>query len=174
MGNTITAVLAIILLLVGLPVLVLWITDRRRNRQRLRAHPPAAQIAERQAYERRILNPDWACVERRLRRPAPQALRELYTDHALITRRDLPYADDHVISTFEALDEQAMQDATRWLGFDAMAIARTDFDDAVYMRPGTAEGDTVYLTHHDGGDTEVFAESVDEMLATLKRTDLRT
>ena len=171
MGSTTATVVAIILLFVGLPVLILWIIDRGRSRKRLRKHPPAAQIAERQAHERRILNPDWACVERRLQRPAPQALRDLYADHALITRRDLPYADDHMISTFEALDEQAIQDATRWLGFDAVAIATTDLGDAVYMRPGAADADTVYLTHHDGGDTEVFAESVSEMLATLKQTN---
>lgn len=169
MRDTIITVLAIVLLFIGLPVLILWIADRRRTRQRLRAHRPASQTAERQACERRILNPDWACVERRLGRPAPQALRDLYADHALITRRDLPYTDAHVISTFEALDEQAMQDARRWLGFDAVTIATTDFDDAIYLRPGAAEGNTVYLTHHDGGDTEVFAESVTEMLAELRR-----
>jgi hypothetical protein len=50
-----------------------------------------------------------------------------------------------------------------------VAIATTDFDDAVYLRVGAAEADTVYLTHHDGGDTEVFAESLGEMLATLKQ-----
>ena len=33
------------------------------------------------------------------------------------------------------------------------------------------EGDHVYVTHHDGGDTEVFAESVGEMLATLKQAN---
>ena len=55
--------------------------------------------------------------------------------------------------------------------FDAVAIATTDLGDAVYMRPGAAGADTVYLTHHDGGDTEVFAESVSEMLATLKQTN---
>ena len=115
MGGTTGTVLAIILQFVGLPVLILWIIDRGRNRKRLREHPAASQIAERQAHERRILNPDWACVERRTQRPAPQALRDLYGDRALITRRDLPYADDYVISTFEALDEQAIQDATRWL-----------------------------------------------------------
>jgi hypothetical protein len=168
MSDTVTTVLVIFLLFVGLPVLILWIADRRRNR-RLRDAPPASQAAERHAYEQRILNPDWAAVERRLRRPVPQALRDLYADRVLILRRDLSCADDHVISSFEPLDEQAMQDAARWLGFEAVAIATTGFGDAVYLRPGAAESDTVYLTHHDGGDTEVFAESVTDLLAALRR-----
>ena len=173
MSDTITTVLAIILFFIGLPVLILWITDRRRNRWRREA-PPASQVAERQAYERRILNPDWTAVEHHLRRPVPQALRDLYADRALIVRRDLRYADDHVISSFEPLDEQAIQDAIRWLGFDAVAIATTDLADAVYLRVGAAEADNVYLTHHDGGDTEVFAESLSEMFATLKQAQPST
>jgi hypothetical protein len=51
MSETITTVLAIILFFIGLPVLLLWITDRRRNRW-LREAPPASQTAERQAHER--------------------------------------------------------------------------------------------------------------------------
>lgn len=167
MSDTVTTVLAIILLFIGLPVLILWITDRRRSRRRQEA-PPALQVAERQAYEQRILDPDWTAVERHLRRPGPQALRDLYADRELIVRRDLRYGDDHVISSFEPLDEQALQDATGRLGFDAVAIATTDFGDAVHLRPGAAEADHVYLTHHDGGDTEVLAESVSEMFVTLK------
>lgn len=170
MSDTVTTVLAIILLFIWLPLLILWITDRRRNR-RLREAPPASQVAERQAFEQRIFHPDWTAVERYLRRPVPQALWDLYADRELIVRRDLRYTDDHVISSFQPLDEQAMQDATRWVGFDAVAIVTTDFDDAVHLRPGAAEVDHVYVTHHDGGDTEVFAESVSEMLATLKQAD---
>ena len=89
-------------------------------------------------------------------------------------RRDLHYADDHVISSFEPLDERAIQDAIRWLGFDAVAIATTEFSDAVYLRVGAAVADNVYSTHHDGGDTEVFAESLSEMFATLKQAQPST
>ena len=97
------------------------------------------------------------------------ALRTLYADHELVTQRDLAWSDDRMISAFEPLDEKAIVEATRALGFDAVPIATTDFGDIVYLRPGVAEGDVVYVTYHDGGDTEVFAESVQAMKAALQR-----
>lgn len=99
----------------------------------------------------------------------PSALRELHADHTLITRRDLRLSDDQTISAFEPLDEEAIVEATRALGFDAVPIATTDFGDMIYLRPGAAEDDVVYVTYHDGGDTEVFAESVQAMKAALQR-----
>jgi len=98
----------------------------------------------------------------------PSALRELYADRALITRRDLRWSDDQMISAFEPLDEEAILDAGRNLGFAVVPIATTDFGDLVYLRPGPAEGDEVYVTYHDGGDTEILADSVEAMAAALR------
>ena len=134
---------------------------------------PASPSAERLAHEQRLLNPDWPSVERHLRRPLPPALRDLFADRDLITRRDLGYVDEHVISRFEPLDQTAIVETTRWLGFEAVPIATTQFGDAVYLRPGAAEGDAVYLTHHDGGDTEVFADSISQMVAALRLANRR-
>jgi hypothetical protein len=53
--------------------------------------------------------------------------------------------------------------------FEALVIATTDFTDPVYLRAGASQDDTVYLTHHDGDDIEIFAESVTKMLAVLRR-----
>jgi hypothetical protein len=39
------------------------------------------------------------------------------------------------------------------------------------LRPGGGEADTVYITHHDGGDTEVFAESVAAMVEKLRNAN---
>ena len=167
MVDTVVTILALILLFVGLPILILRFTDRRTTARRRRRHP--SQIAEREAYERRILAPDWGYVERCLLRPSPQALRDLYADRRLVTERDLAYDDELLISTFVPLDEEALADTKRWLGFEAVAIATTDFGDTVYLRPGAAQGDAVYIAHHDGGDAEVMAESVTQMLATLRR-----
>jgi hypothetical protein len=36
------------------------------------------------------------------------------------------------------------------------------------LRPGGSEADTVYITHHDGSDTEAFAESIAAMVERLK------
>jgi hypothetical protein len=153
---------------IGLPVLIMRIYDRRRNARQRRDHPPASQEAEREDFEQRILKPDWSRVEHQLRRRVPEALRAMYADSALITLRDLSYSEEHVISAFEPLDEQAITETASWLGFGAVAIARTDFGDLIYLRPGVAEVDAVYLTHHDGSDTEIFAESVAQMLTVLR------
>ena len=163
MNDTVLTVLAIGLIFVGLPVLLLVLRDRAGAARRTRA-----RAAEQQSHHRRLLNPDWSGIEQHLERPVPPALRELYADRGLITRRDLRWTDEQAISAFEPLDEEAILDATRTFGFAAVPIATTDFGDMVYLRPGAAEGDTVYVTYHDGGDTEIFAESVEAMTAVLR------
>jgi hypothetical protein len=173
MRDAITTVLVIGLIFIGLPLLILGIRDRAAAARRRRQSTPERHLAERNAYEQRILQPDWARVERHLGRPVPQALRDLYADRALITAQDLEYSPDLTISRFEPLDERAIAEGQSWLGFPAVAIATTDFGDWVYLRPGAAEADTVYLTHHDGGETEVFAESVAGMVDALRRANRR-
>jgi hypothetical protein len=155
------------LIFIGLPSL--WFALRGRFTLRPEASPEQL-IAERQAYEQRILRPDWDFYERHLQRPAPPALRELYTDHALVTDGNLACGDE-VINTFEPLDEAALIDTRDQLGFDIVPFATTDCGDPIYLRPGPGEADNVYVTHHDGGDTEVLAESVSAMLATLRHAN---
>jgi hypothetical protein len=92
----------------------------------------------------------------------------LYANRALITARDLAYTDANRVSTFDPLDEHRLRDMREWLGFDAVAIAMNDFGDSVYLRPDSTESDIVYVTHHDGGDIEVFAESVPAMVNRLR------
>jgi hypothetical protein len=75
----------------------------------------------------------------------------------------------HSISTFDALDEQAIADNTAWLAVRAIAFATTDAGDPIYLRSGPPEADKVYVTYHDGGDTEILAESVSEMLEVLRQ-----
>lgn len=161
-------VLSLLVLFVGLPVAILWLRDRVSNARRGR-RTPAKLPADRHAYEERILQPDWKFYEHHLQRPVPAALRELYSDRALVTGQNLTYSKQESISTFGVLDEEDMLDTKPWLGFDAVAIATSDFGDPIYLRPGPSETDTVYITHHDGGDTEVFAESTAFMVAKLRQ-----
>jgi hypothetical protein len=149
-----------------LPVCLLLLRDRAGASQRTRA-----RAAERQSHDQRLLHPDWPRIEEQLKRPVPSALRELYADRALVSRCDLRVSDDLTISAFEPLDDEAIAEATRALGFDAVPIATTDFGDMVYLRTGAAEGDAVYMTYHDGGDTELLADSVTAMLATLRKAE---
>jgi hypothetical protein len=171
MSETAKSVITILAILVGLPVLILWGRDRASRAWWRRRNPPEKIAAERRAYEARILKPDWAFYERHLQRPAPEELRELYADRALIIAQDLDYSKSDRISTFDPLDEEGLLETQPWLGFDAVAIATTDFGDPIYLRPGAAEPDVVYVTHHDGGDTEVLAESVAAMVERVRQAN---
>jgi hypothetical protein len=159
----------IVLIFIGLPVVILVARDRMARARRDHPATRLRVIADRQPRETRLLAPDWTCVERHLQRPTPRALRELYADRTLVTQRDIRFSTDCTISSFEPLDEQALADAREWLGFTAVVFATTQEGDAIYLRSGPAEGDVVYLTHHDGGDTEVLATTIDEMLDALRR-----
>jgi hypothetical protein len=171
MSDTITTVVFLVALFVGLPLFILWVRDRVSNARWQRRNPREKLTADRAAYEERILSPDWTFYERHLQRPAPAALRELYADRALVTARGLDYSDLELITTFEALDARGLLDTSPWLGFEAVAIATGQFGDPIYLKPGGSEGDAVYITHHDGGDTEVFAESVATMLERLRHAN---
>ena len=170
MPDGILSVLVIVLIFVGLPVVLLVTKDRIARAMRNRPAELSRIAVERHAYERRILAPDWWCVERHWRRPIPPALRELYADLSLVTCRDVSYSTDYALGTFEALDEQAMADSKEWLGFEAVVFASTQDGDAIYLRPGPSEDNAVYLTHHDGHDTEVLAATLQGMLDTLRRS----
>lgn len=168
MSSILNTIIAISVLFVGLPLVILWLRDRIKK-ARYRWRNPSQKVAsDQRGLEKRLLRPDWKFYERHLQRPAPAALRELYADPGLITSRDLDYTEAIRISNFGPLDEQGLLDTRSWLGFDAVAVATTDFGDLIYLRPGSRESDTVYITHHDGGDTEVFAESVAAMVNTLR------
>jgi hypothetical protein len=162
-----TGIVAVVSI-VGLAVLVLWIRDRFANASHARRNPQEKRAAERKAYEHRILHPDWEFFERHLGRPIPAAIKELYADRELVTS-GITYGDDDFISTFMPLDANAPLDTRDYVGFDIVPIATSICGDPIYLRPGASQPDTVYVTYHDGGDTEVFAESVEAMLAIIRR-----
>jgi len=167
--GTLTTIVFMIASYFGLALLILWVRDRVSSTLHHKRNPPERVAAERAAYEERILRPDWTFYERHLERPPPAALRELYADQTFVTTQGLKYSDFEYVTTFEALDEQGLLDARPWLEFDAVPIATGQFGDPIYLRPGRSETDVLYITHHDGGDTEMFAESVAAMLETLRQ-----
>lgn len=162
MIESLITVAAILVLFVALPALVLYIAYRRRVAVR-----HGWMGIPRAAYERQLLAPDWTLVERHLGRPVPRALRELYANHRVLTATNLTFAGT-AINTFEPLTEGSLLDTADELGFDILPIATTVFGDPLYLRPGADGGETVYVTHHDGGDTAVFAESVAQLAAGLR------
>jgi hypothetical protein len=157
--------------LVALGVLAVafcWLNDRFVNVLSRWRNPPEKLAAERRAFARRLLSPDWEFYERHLQRPAPPALRELYSDAALLLAQDCEYAGTHSISTFEPLDEEALVDSGEWLGFDAVPFANSD-GDMIYLRPGATSSNAVFITYHDGGETEELAPDVSSFVERLRR-----
>jgi hypothetical protein len=146
--------LMVLALFIGAPVLFLILLNRVELALWRRRNPPEKLATDRRAWEERLLHPDWDFYERHLQRPAPKALRELFADDQFIVTQVIEYGEDEVISTFNALDEQGLAESRDWLGFDAVAIATNDFGDLIYLRPGPSESDAVYITYHDGGDSE--------------------
>ena len=77
-------------------VIILLLKDRISDALRRRRNPPEKLAAE---IRTRLLQTDWTFYERHLQRPAPAALRELYSDMALIdawrgiTSRTLSHLD---------------------------------------------------------------------------------
>ena len=118
-----------------------------------------------------LLQPNWHFYEHHLRRPAPAALRALYADEKLITSTLLEYSDECSINTFEPLNESSLNEGAEDTAPPVVAIATTDFGDPIYLKPGPTESDAVYVTYHDGGDTEVLADSVSGFVDRLKQAN---
>lgn len=140
---------------------VWWQVRERRNAK--------VGAIERRAIEERLLRPDWSFYERHLQRSAPTSLRKLYADQSLITIVGLDYSKKYKISTFNPIDEDWLLDTRDTIGCDIVAIANSDCGDPIYLRPGSTESDTVYISHHDEpGHIAVFADSVATMLERLR------
>jgi hypothetical protein len=156
-----------ILILVGVAVGVCWLNDRFTHAVRRWRNRPEKLAADRRAYEARIANPDWEFYERHLCRPAPASLRELYSDCALVLTKGIDFDKAHRISTFEPLDEAALIDTHDLFGFNVVPFANGE-GDIIYLRPGSNETDAVFITYHDGGDTEQLAPDISSFLQRLR------
>src|SRR5258707_1296687 len=110
MNDTFKAIALLVAVFIGLPLFVLWLRDRISDALWNRRNPPEKLLADRLAFEERLLHPDWDFYKRHLQRPAPPALRELYSDRSLVTAQALDIVDDDgfeaTINSFEPLDEQ--------------------------------------------------------------------
>ena len=136
-----------------------------------RRHPPEEEAAERKALEERILSPDWTFYDRHLQRPAPAALQELFADRRLVTSCGLKFTKSDGISSFNPLDEDSLLDTADQLGYDVVPFATSDCGDAIFLRPGTDQSDTVYIAYHDdpGKGIVVLADSAAAMLVRLRK-----
>jgi hypothetical protein len=165
LANTLFIIVAI-----GVPVLLaagaLLLIDRMRPSRRPMGSPQVAPTPP--GFDEALAHPDWAFYERHLQRPSPEALRKLYADENLIMLCNFEYGEES-INCFEPIREDNVLDTSAVVGFDIVPIATSYCGDPVYLRPGPVEPDRVYVTHHDGGDTEVLAESAAVFLEVLQR-----
>lgn len=158
-----------VLVLAGIAIVLLVARDNLHALWRRRPAARRAAIEARRRYEERLLSPDWARYEAHLQRPIPPAIRELYADHALIVSSGQLLRDNFYLSTFIPLDALSISDYEHF-GIGAMPIADIN-GDILYLRPGPTEPDVLWLTYHDGGDTEQFALSLKDFLADLRRSE---
>jgi hypothetical protein len=124
---------------------------------------------ERDQLIQRLHRPDWQFFEEHLQRPVPPALKRLFANALLVEHsgRPLMFGEIHV-TAFEPIDREATVDAQEWLGLEVVPIASSD-GDLIYLRPGASHSDAVYITYHDGGDTEVLAEDAEAFVSALEK-----
>lgn len=170
------------LMLVGwlvLAVLTVFALDWLRARTHRRT--PEERRAHAAAFHRRLLEPDWAAVERHLGGSAPAALRALYEDTALIERTDVVVHDPRPetaasdaewdVGHFEpAGDEQPDWPAELGLPPNAFCFAWTRSGDPYLFLPsGRLDGDgPVKLALHDGDGVLDVAPTLSEFHAWLR------
>lgn len=160
-------------LFIGLPSLWYTLSGRFSLRPEKTEEELAAEMAlERAAFETALRQPEWAFYERHLRRPIPGALRELYADERLITATLLDYSDTCSINSFFPLNESSLCETPENSGQWVVPVAISDVGDAVYLKPGHDEADAVYMTCHDGGDTEMLADSVSGFVEHLRQANM--
>ncbi|MDJ0941676.1 MAG: hypothetical protein QNJ00_18065 [Woeseiaceae bacterium] len=159
-------ILAYVAALFVLAAIVLVVIDRLQDLYWRRKNPPEKLAAERLAYRERIRNPDWAFFAAHLRRDVPRSLKDLYADHETVLADTAVFGDEPI--SFGAIDERGLTETVEWPGVEAVAIARNDSGDPIYLRPGADETNAVYVTYHDGGDTEQVSADVDEFIASIR------
>jgi hypothetical protein len=136
--------------------------SRRRN---------ATELIDAQ-FRASLLSPDWAFYERHLQRPAPAALREIYSEIALMTACASYRGKRAGIGSFWPLNEEHLIDTRDAIGYDIVAFATSGCGDSIYLRPGANEPDTVYIAYHDDpGCIEVFADSVAAMVEKAREVN---
>jgi hypothetical protein len=150
---------------------LLYVWDRISDAVWRRRNPPEKLAADWKEYQRRIQAPDWDFYENHLQREVPAAIRDLFANASIILSQSAESCGDQTISRFGAIDEASLLDSRDWIGADVVAIAHNIYGDPIYLRPGKNESNAVFVTYHDGGDTEQIAADVSEFVGSIRLTD---
>lgn len=148
--------------LIALAVAILWLVDR------LSKASPTKGKTDRAAFIKRLTNPDWKYFERHLQRSPPKALRNLFSKHELLVAgTNMEFEDSCLVTSFEPLDAHGLKHTKEWLALEVIPFASSD-GDPIYLRPGAKEVNAVYITHHDGGDTEQICTDISVFVEKLR------
>lgn len=161
--------LATLIAMFALAALVLRLVDRFRDRPR----SPEQVEADRRAYERSLLHPEWQMVAAEFGGTVPAAVESLYRDSGLLLAPPLQWTDEIELASFVPADDNAF-DSEQWFDPppDSFVFAVTASGDPFFVRTSeVAAGLPVYLLHHDGGDVEPLAPSLEEFIGRLRAAD---
>lgn len=155
-------VVSVLVLFVVVPLLLLMARDRFHDARWRRQNRPEAVAEAQRRLEQRLAAPDWPFYAEHLQRTVPVALMSWYANPATVLKRYV--FDDHLID-FMPIDREQLRDA--WVVTGVVAFAESN-GDPIYLKPGTDADASVFITFHDGGDTELLAPSVVQFLARLE------
>ena len=167
------AILLLILSIIVLALGVCWLWDRLT----LGPQKPWSQ-GDQQTYDRRLLNPDFAEVERHFGCRIPAAIRELYTDSELILKKDFLIRPTRAVEGGEEFDiahfvpADAEQVDSFWPAQEKkFAIADTGFGDPYYVELSLLQPDPlpVYVLYHDGGETLKVCDSLEAFIEYCRK-----
>jgi cell wall assembly regulator SMI1 len=156
-----------ILVLFLLAAGVLWVMDRISNAWWKIKNPPEKLEALHKAVENRLLHPDWEFYEKHLMRSVPEELRILFANHDILKSDFNIEFDDIYITSFEPIDSEGYVDSQKWGVKNIVAFASMD-GDQIYLRPGEKENNAVYITYHNGGDTEVLFPDIADFVRRVQ------
>ena len=156
-------VLTGLLVLFGLAILLLALKDRLSKALWRLRNPPEKLAAQRAALKSRLNSPDWKFYQQHLQRKVPEALCNAYAAAEIVTKPH--YFSDYYV-TFCPIDPAA--ESENWLpGILPFADSNGD---PIFLKPGHAESEAVYIAYHDGSDIEQLAPSVEAFISGLKVT----
>jgi hypothetical protein len=135
------------------------------------ANPPAKIEAERKAREERIRCPDWDFYELHLKRPVPDALKELFNDQSAIKQPDCLFevdGEEIYVTGFNPIDETGFDEAKNFLGLEIVPFAESE-SDGFFLKPGPEESNAVYQADfHQTGYVVKVADDVEQFVKGLR------
>jgi len=147
--------------LLALAVAILKVSDWLRSYRYRKDCTPAARAARQQLFEGRAHSPDWDLYESHLQRPVPEALRALFTATNL-SASGLRFGEIDLY--LSPVDAEGLKE--NWVIPGVLPFAYSEAD-PIYLRFGPNTSNAVFITYHDGGDTQELAPSIEAFAAGL-------